>query len=86
MDFFRKKYSEDKIRSYVLENNCTRLEWDFISCYQDLSDDFIREFSDKVHWYGISRHQVLSKKFKYEMHDRFFIKDIKTSDNPKEVL
>ena len=28
-----------------------------------LSEDFIREFKDKVHWYDIAHFQILSKDF-----------------------
>jgi len=43
------------------------LDWYWISRYQTLSEDFIREFQDKVNWYCISRYQKLSKSFRKEI-------------------
>jgi hypothetical protein len=37
--------------------------WAYISLYQILSEDFIREFKDRVSWYWISRCQKLSENF-----------------------
>jgi hypothetical protein len=39
------------------------VDWWHISMYQKLSEDFIREFSDKVKWSVISIHQKLSEDF-----------------------
>ena len=36
------------------------------SACQTLSEDFIKEFKDKVYWYWISKFQNLSKEFKEE--------------------
>ena len=38
-------------------------DWDSISINQKLSEDFIREFKDKVHFDWISRYQTLSEDF-----------------------
>jgi hypothetical protein len=109
MNFTSQQYSEDEIRSYVLNNNISTDEWEdiswnqvlsedfirefsehvdwyWISYLQDLSDDFIREFRKEVHWRSILHKRVLSKKFKYIMHENLHIFEIKNSDNPKEVL
>jgi len=37
--------------------------WPYISSNQKLSEHFIREFQDKVNWWGISYYQKLSKDF-----------------------
>ena len=37
-----------------------------ISSYQKLSEEFIREFKDKVDWLYICRFQKLSEEFKKE--------------------
>jgi hypothetical protein len=37
---------------------------------QDLSEDFIREFQDKVHWFCISEYQKLSEDFIKEFKDK----------------
>ena len=51
----------DKFKKYI--------DWDEISRYQKLSEDFIREFEDYVDWYEIRHNQNLSedfiKEFKY---------------------
>ena len=41
----------------------TEWNWDNISYYQKLSEDFIRKFKDKVTWYRISWYQKLSLEF-----------------------
>ena len=38
-----------------------------ISRYQKLSENFIREFKDKVNWEYISKYQTLSEDFKKEL-------------------
>ena len=40
-----------------------KVDWDFISEYQKLSENFIREFQYTVDWYNISRYQKLSNNF-----------------------
>ena len=44
--------------------------WQNISKHQTLSEDFIREFKDKVNWYWISRYQTLSEDFIREFKDK----------------
>ena len=46
--------------------------WNDIEFYQDnkLSDDFIREFQDKVDWNFISKYQKLSENFIREFQDK----------------
>ena len=36
------------------------IDWENISRYQKLSEEFIEKFQDKVHWKNISRYQKLS--------------------------
>jgi hypothetical protein len=43
---------------------------DYISINQTLSEDFIREFQDRVKWFWISRNQKLSEDFIREFQDR----------------
>jgi len=38
--------------------------------YQTLSEDFIREFKDRVSWYWISEHQILSEDFIKKFKDK----------------
>ena len=44
--------------------------WKHISSSQELSEDFIREFQDRVDWTLISKHQKLSEEFIREFQDR----------------
>ena len=44
-------------------------QWYDISIHQNLSEDFIREFQDNVHWDCISKHQNLSESFIREFQD-----------------
>ena len=47
----------------------TERQWSYISRYQKLSEDFIREFKDKVDWFRISIYQKLSENFIREFKD-----------------
>lgn len=44
--------------------------WEFISMYQFLSEDFMREFAHKISWYWIPVYQKLSENFMIEYHDK----------------
>ena len=46
------------------------MDWENISFYQTLSEDFIREFKDKVDWQSISMYQILSEDFIKEFQDK----------------
>ena len=56
--------------------NCTieefkgKVDWDRISEYQKLSEEFIREFKGKVDWYWISIYQKLSEEVIREFKDK----------------
>lgn len=52
---------EEKIKLKIKNNEF--IDWWYISYCQKLSEDFIREFSDKVDWNYISYRQKLSFKF-----------------------
>ena len=45
-------------------------DWMAVSRHRGLSEDFIREFADKVDWYIVSRYQYLSEDFIREFKDR----------------
>lgn len=63
--------SEDFIEEIIedLENKDGDF-WYYISTYQKLSEDFIREFKDKVYWQRICMNQKLSEGFIEEFNDR----------------
>ena len=44
--------------------------WLSLSTHKGLTEDFIREFKDKVDWYNISKYQYLSEDFIREFFDR----------------
>ncbi len=50
------------------------LDWQDISYYYILSENFIREFQNKVNWYNISYAQKLSENFKKEFKHKLYDK------------
>ena len=52
------------------EGLITKNQWQDISQYQKLSEDFIREYQDKVDWDCISKYQKLSESFIREFQDK----------------
>ena len=46
------------------------VNWGYISIYQKLSENFIREFQDKIDWYFILKYQELSEDFIREFKDK----------------
>lgn len=57
----------------------SRIQWNYISEFQELSEDFIREFKDKVYWHWISKYQKLSENFIREFKHRLYLGEIKES-------
>ena len=51
-------------------SSVNEIDWRFISDNFRLSEEFIREFSDKVNWYNISYSQKLSEDFIREFKDK----------------
>jgi len=58
-----KQLPEDQLRHIIANNNLSFSDWHFISCNHVLSEGFIREFKDKVHWRGVTFYQKLSDSF-----------------------
>lgn len=56
---------------YIKRKTITEDEWEWVSINSNLSEDFIREFQDKLNWYNISEYQKLSedfiREFQYEV-------------------
>ena len=46
------------------------IDWNKLSHYQILSEDFIREFKDKIDWMAVCRYQKLSEDFIREFKDK----------------
>jgi hypothetical protein len=68
MDFIYKKYSEEEIRKVI--NKLDYYDWYYISINQKLSENFIREFKNKINWINISRYQKLSEDFIRDFQDK----------------
>jgi hypothetical protein len=64
-----KKISEDSIERYYNHfkdkfiKNQEDIFWGFVSSHQDLSEEFIDKYADKVKWKKISVNQKLSESF-----------------------
>jgi len=54
----------------VYESDINEWPWGYISRKCTLSEEFIREFKDKVHWGNISHYQKLSEDFIREFKDK----------------
>jgi hypothetical protein len=52
-----------------IHDNSSKISWDTVSRWK-LSEDFVREFQDKVNWIYISAKQVLSEDFIREFQDK----------------
>lgn len=62
------KKLEKYYRKLISEFN--EYDWTYISRYQKLSEDFIREFQNEVDWYLISEYQDLSEDFIQEFKNK----------------
>ncbi|KKM93264.1 hypothetical protein LCGC14_1210010, partial [marine sediment metagenome] len=61
---------KDKLYKRSREEFEDKVDWHYVSCYQKLSEDFIREFKDKVDWPYVSCYQKLSEDFIREFKDK----------------
>ena len=72
--FIFQDLSEEIIRifidKYKAHKKLSIIDWNKISQYQILSENFIREFKDKVNWERISQYQTLSEDFIREFKDK----------------
>ncbi len=59
-----------KITNNVMKTSRNDINWNVISGGKTLSEDFIREFQEKVYWYWISQFQKLSEDFIREFQDK----------------
>jgi hypothetical protein len=53
-----------------------KVNWEYVSHFQTLTEAFIREFAHKVDWYWIAESQRLSEAFIYEFIYKFNLKHI----------
>ena len=64
------KVMEEMVSLGIDPLNVNNANWDAISNYQNLSEDFIREFQNKIDWNNIFYYQVLSEDFIREFQDK----------------
>ena len=57
--------------NFISRHQNSLIDWIAVSYHQNLSEDFIKEFQDKVDWRWISRRQTLSEEFKNQFRHRF---------------
>ena len=61
MNFDTKKYSIEELEEIIANRELTKLEWNYISYYQNISESFIEKYSDKVNWDILSMCRQLSE-------------------------
>jgi len=80
--------NEPSLKEYYIDNpkkfdeikdNLTDYDWNYISRYENLSEEFIRKFKNKVNWRNVLAKQKLSKDFIREFH--YKIKDDLTEND-----
>jgi len=73
-NFFRDKETQRLVDIFTKDYGLDPRDWHWsdISYYRRLTEDFIREFQDKVKWEWISCHQTLSEDFIREFKDKVF--------------
>ena len=59
---------------YIFRYQTININWDWISQYQKLSEQFIEKFQDRVSWDYISAYQELSEEFIEKYGDKRFIR------------
>ena len=63
------KVSEEFLRYYIDKDYLAGPDWWPVPCQQDLSEQFMRDFKDKLDWGWVSRWQNLTESFMREMKD-----------------
>jgi hypothetical protein len=69
----RKGKLTEKVARSIIKNNPKdgeMVDWYCISAFHKLSEEFIREYQDKLDWYWISAFQDLSEDFIREFQDK----------------
>ena len=70
LDLISKKYSEQELEEKI--NLFNQHAWWCIYLYQNLSEEFIEKYSDKVYWSLICKYQNLSEKFIEKYQDKVY--------------
>ena len=61
--------SESDLEKYIQSTNDT-INWEFISMYATLSEDFMRKYQNKLNWSYLSICQIMSEEFIDEFSDK----------------
>ena len=67
-------YCKEEIEIEKIKLNS--IDWENISYYHELTEEFIEKFQNKVDWYYISRYQKLSEEFIEKFQDKVYWKNI----------
>jgi hypothetical protein len=70
LDWYNGKYNDNLSELPDILPDINSDFWSCISHSQKLSEEFIREFKDKVDWFHISQYQKLSEEFIREFKDK----------------
>jgi hypothetical protein len=63
--FIEHKVDEIFLRKFIKHFQYRKdfINWDLISSFQVLSEDFMNDFEDEIDWYAVSYYQKMSKEF-----------------------
>ena len=75
-----------KERIEAIRKDPKNQDWHRISWKMKLSEDFIREFQDKVFWNAISNYQKLSEHFIIEYQDKINSNCLSGNDNISDEI
>jgi hypothetical protein len=64
------KNSNGEFTKEFIEEFQNKVNWYYISCYQQLSEKFIEEFQNKIFWFNICYNRILSEKFIEKFQDK----------------
>jgi hypothetical protein len=59
IDWYNNKYSEKEIKKIIKNNSMIAKDWDLISQYQDISENFIKEYQNKINWFLIGFNKII---------------------------
>jgi hypothetical protein len=64
-DFIKKKYSCDELEGIIYNEILSVKQWEYISEFQNLSEDFILKYRNKIKWtaFQLNRSIILSDSF-----------------------
>lgn len=63
------KMSDELLRHYVGTERIWGSDWGAVVCFQDLTEQFIRDYRDSLDWMWMCIHQPMTEDFMIEMED-----------------